>query len=80
MFVLVKPGNQSDKEAVPKGQPKPLWFQPEGIHNVKHMCCMLEDETLARSTYDCAIFETQKQICNATQAVISLDSSEKAVP
>ena len=71
MFVLVKPGNQSDKEAVPKGQPKPLWFQPEGIQSKTHVLHDWKRNKLARSTYECAIFETQIQICNAAQAVIS---------
>ena len=41
MFVLVKPGNQSDKEAVPKGQPEPLWFQPKGLIYMLYvnLCC-----------------------------------------
>jgi hypothetical protein len=37
MVEHVQPGNQSDEEIVPKGQPKPLWFHPEGKHNAKQM-------------------------------------------
>ena len=51
--IRVQPGNQRDKELVPKGQPKPLWFQPEGyIQVLTNVLLKLEFEQHVKATAD----------------------------
>ncbi len=86
MVEHVQPGNQSDKEIVPKGQPKPLWFHPEGKHKYNTSFTLLNTwvtlltQNMLVKLMHVRSLRPRVQLCNIAPAVtLALAKSETAV-